>query len=71
MDYSLIDEWVKTSDEESWQAALQLMRLEGLLIGGSSGAVLAGALRWLKSEEGFQRYGGVEGLNVVIILPDG
>lgn len=71
MDHSRVDEWVKTSDEESWQAAIQLMRLEGLLVGGSSGAVLAGALRWLKTEEAFRKYGGVEGQNVVILFPDG
>lgn len=47
------------------------MLLEGLLVGGSSGAVLAGALRWLKSEEGFKKYGSIEGLNVVILFPDG
>jgi hypothetical protein len=66
-----VDEWVKTSDEDAWPATRQAMRFEGLLVGGSSGAVLAGALRWLKSEEGFKKYGGVEGVNVVILFPDG
>lgn len=69
--HSEIDTWVKTADDESWEATLQLMRLEGLLVGGSSGAVMAGALRWLKSEEGFAKFGGVENQNVVILFPDG
>ena len=29
-----------------------LMRLEGMLVGGSSGTALAGALAWLRSENG-------------------
>ena len=46
------------------------MRLEGLLVGGSSGSALAGALMWLKSPEG-QKIAQEEGKNVVILLPDG
>lgn len=66
-----MDEWVKIKDDDAWSSTRQLIRLEGLLVGGSSGAILAGALRWLNSEEGFKKYGGVEGVNVVILLPDG
>lgn len=62
---------MKTVDEESFVAARQLMRSEGLLVGGSSGAALAGALKWLKSKEGFQKVGGVEGKNAVILFADG
>lgn len=71
LDHSSVDEWVKTNDDDAWPATRQAMRFEGLLVGGSSGSVLAGALRWLKSEEGFKKYGGVEGVNVVILFPDG
>ncbi|KAF8316683.1 PALP-domain-containing protein [Clavulina sp. PMI_390] len=71
LDHTNVDEWVKTQDDESWEGVLQLMKLEGLLVGGSSGAALAGAMRWLKSEEGFKAYGGVEGQNVVILFADG
>lgn len=46
------------------------MRNEGLLVGGSSGSSLSGALKWLKSEAG-QRVANTEGLNVVVLLPDG
>lgn len=66
-----MDEWVKTSDDDAWPGTRQAMQLEGLLVGGSSGAVLAGALHWLKSEEGFKKYGGVHGVNVVILFADG
>ena len=66
-----IDEWLKTDDEEAFAAARRLIRTEGLLVGGSSGSSLAGALKWLKTEEGWKRIGGVEGANAVILLPDG
>ena len=65
-----IDVWLKTSDAESFAAARLLMRMEGLLIGGSSGAALSGALRWLASDEG-RRIAQTEGANVVVLLPDG
>ena len=61
---------VKTNDDEAWAAARRLMRTEGLLVVGSSGSVVAGALRWLKTEEGMASICGVEGKNVVIVLPD-
>lgn len=71
LDHHSVDTWIKTSDDESWTSTVELMRMEGLLVGGSSGAVMAGALRWLKSEEGMAAAGGVEGKNVVILFPDG
>jgi len=71
LDHSTVDEWVKIKDDDAWSSTRQLIRHEGLLVGGSSGAVLAGALHWLNSEEGFKKYGGVEGVNVVVLLPDG
>ncbi|GJE91002.1 cystathionine beta-synthase [Phanerochaete sordida] len=65
-----IDHWVKTGDEEAFDAVRKLMRLEGLLVGGSSGSALSGALRWLKSKEG-QKIAQTKGVNVVVLLPDG
>ncbi|KAG1907851.1 pyridoxal phosphate-dependent enzyme beta subunit [Suillus fuscotomentosus] len=47
-----------------------LMRKEGLLVGGSSGSALSGALAWFKTEQG-RKVAGTEGLNVVVLLPDG
>jgi cystathionine beta-synthase len=46
------------------------MRKEGLLVGGSSGSSLSGALQWLHSEAG-QHVANTEGLNVIVLLPDG
>lgn len=67
---SVVDVWLKTSDEESFEAVRLLMRNEGLLVGGSSGTALAGALRWLKTAEG-QIVADKPGKNVVVLLPDG
>jgi cystathionine beta-synthase len=38
LDRSLVDEWVKTTDRDSFLMARRLIRQEGLLVGGSSGA---------------------------------
>lgn len=66
----LIDTWVKTSDADAFAAVKLLMRKEGLLVGGSSGSALAGALEWLKTEEG-KAVANSQGRNVVVLLPDG
>lgn len=65
-----VNHWVKTSDDEAFKAVQALMRKEGLLVGGSSGSALSGALAWFKTEQG-RRVAGTEGLNVVVLLPDG
>lgn len=65
-----VDVWFKTSDEESFEAVKKLMRLEGLLVGGSSGSALSGALRWLHSNGGCE-IAQAKGANVVVLLPDG
>lgn len=62
---------MKTTDDESFLAMRRLMTTESLLVGGSSGAALAGTLKWLKSPEGFQKVGGVEGKNAVVLFADG
>lgn len=65
-----VDVWLKTGDEESFAAVQTIMRSEGLLVGGSSGSALAGALRWLKSDAG-KDLANSPGKNVVVLLPDG
>jgi len=45
LDRSVVDHWVKTRDRESFIMARRLIREEGLLCGGSSGATMAGALQ--------------------------
>ncbi|KAG6879234.1 hypothetical protein C0992_004226 [Termitomyces sp. T32_za158] len=65
-----VDCWIKTSDEEAFAAVKTIMREEGLLVGGSSGSALSGALRWLRSDVG-RKIADTQGLNVVVLLPDG
>lgn len=70
LNYEHLDAWEKVSDAEGFAMACDLIREEALLIGGSSGAAVAGAVRFLKSPQGFERFGNVEGKNVVIVCAD-
>lgn len=63
LDRSLIDVWVKTEDKESFITARRLIREEGFLCGGSSGATMWGALREAKKL--------TSGQNCVVVLSDG
>lgn len=45
LDRSLIDLWVKTEDRESFIMSRRLIRSEGMLVGGSAGAAMAGAMK--------------------------
>ena len=47
------------------------MRTEGLLVGGSSGSALSGALSWLKKTKEGQAIAETVGANVVVLLPNG
>ena len=62
LDRSLVDEWIKTEDRESFLTARRLIRQEGLLCGGSSGSTAWAALQVA------QRIGA--GKRIVMILPD-
>ncbi len=62
VDLSLIDEWVTVGDRDSFLMARRAVREEGLLIGGSCGTALYGALEVAK------RVG--EDKLIVVLLPD-
>jgi len=48
LDQDMADYWVKTDDDESFAMGRCVIRHEGLLIGGSCGATMAGAYRFIK-----------------------
>jgi cystathionine beta-synthase len=61
-DFSVIDEMVQVSDRDAFHAARDLARREGLLVGGSSGAVIHATLQIAQSLPPEAR--------VAIIFPD-
>lgn len=63
LDRSIIDEWVKVEDKDAFQMAREMIRDEGLLVGGSSGAMMFAAMQAAKKLDPGQR--------CVVILPDG
>lgn len=58
-----VDRWIKTNDKGSLQMIRHLIRQEGILSGGSSGAALCAAFKAAKDLK--------EGQKCVVILPDG
>jgi cystathionine beta-synthase len=62
LDQKLVDRYIKTNDPVSFELALRLIREEGMLVGGSSGSAIQGALEIAKECKGGER--------IVVILPD-
>jgi cystathionine beta-synthase/cysteine synthase A len=62
LDNDLIDGYIKTTDADSFHMARRLIHEEGLLIGGSCGAAMWGALQAARSLG--------EGQNCLVILAD-
>ena len=61
-DKTLVDQWVRVSDRDSFLTARRLVREEAILAGGSAGTALYAALEVAKGLD--------EGALVVVLLPD-
>uniref|UniRef100_A0A8C3XDH9 Cystathionine beta-synthase n=1 Tax=Cyanoderma ruficeps TaxID=181631 RepID=A0A8C3XDH9_9PASS len=62
LDRSVVDQWYKSNDRDSFLMSRRLIREEGLLCGGSSGSAMSVAVRAAKDLK--------EGQRCVVILPD-
>ena len=65
LDSKVADHWVKSDDDESFAMCRCIIRHEGLLIGGSCGATMAGAYRFIREN----KIGADK--RVVVLLADG
>lgn len=63
LDNTLVDEYIKVTDKDSFLTARKLIREEGLLVGGSSGTATWAALQAAKRLK--------KGEKCLVILPDG
>jgi cysteine synthase A/cysteine synthase B len=61
LDRSLIDDVVEVNDEDAYQTGIRLARQEGVLVGPTTGAILAAALQYAEKSGG----------RAVAISPDG
>ena len=64
MNLKIIDEIVRVDDKECFLMTRDLTRLEGLFVGGSGGAAVAGALKYAKQL-------GKPGQKILVFLADG
>lgn len=69
LDRRVVDEWVKTDDDEAFTLCRGIIRHEGLLVGGSSGTAMAGLVRYLRSKK--LDAPGSEKKKIVVLFPDG
>lgn len=63
LDVAVCDEVLTVTEEDAYTAARALAKQEGVLVGISSGAALAAAVRWAARAEN-------EGKTIVVLLPD-
>ncbi len=66
LDRGLVDAWVKVDDQEAFDMARKMIRLEGMLVGGSSGSCMAGAYAYIQAHAAELKH-----KRVVILCPDG
>jgi len=59
-----VDSWIKSDDTESFEIARRLIKEEGLLVGGSCGSALWGAIQYALKHNLDERH------RVVVLMPD-
>lgn len=64
LDRTVVDEWIKSEDKESFIMSRRIIREEGLLVGGSSGSCLVAAINYAKK----MNFGPNH--RIVVIFPD-
>src|SRR5262249_9087191 len=62
MNLKIIDDVIRVDDKECFSMTRDLVRLEGLYVGGSGGAAVAGALKYARQTQKKE--------NVVVVIPD-
>src|SRR5260221_3684508 len=62
MNLALIDEIMRVDDKECFLMTRDLVRLEGLYVGGSGGAAVAGAIKYAKTLKKKE--------NILVLMPD-
>lgn len=67
LDRKLIDKWYKTVDCDSFRMSRELIKQEGLLVGGSSGSAMWAAIQAIKDFN----YHEDPSKRIVVLLPDG
>src|SRR3954467_5978469 len=63
MNLKIVDEIIRVDDRECFLMTRDLVRLEGLFVGGSGGAAVAGAIKYAK--------GSGRKENILVLMPDG
>jgi cystathionine beta-synthase len=63
MNLKIVDEIVRVDDKECFLMTRELVRQEGLFVGGSSGAAVAGAIKYAEATKRKE--------NILVLLPDG